>query len=65
MVELEDRNRTIEVERDVFELHGFLVSCGLRQFRRPELLLPGRIFDFWRALVHGDQSIASNLARSG
>ena len=65
VVELEDRDRTIEIERDVFELHGFLMSCGLCQFRRPELLLPGRIFDFWRGLVHGDRSIASNLARSG
>ncbi|WP_375161246.1 hypothetical protein [Bradyrhizobium sp. RDT46] len=49
----------------MFELHGVLASCGLRQFRRPEFVLPGRIFDFWRGLVHGDQSMASNLARSG
>jgi hypothetical protein len=46
MVEPEDRDRTIEFERDVFELHRFLVSCRLRQFRRPELVLPRRIFDF-------------------
>ncbi|MGY4486678.1 hypothetical protein ACVWWR_005869 [Bradyrhizobium sp. LM3.2] len=43
MVELEDRDRTIEIERDVFELHGFLVRCGLCQFRRPELLAGAHI----------------------
>jgi hypothetical protein len=26
MVELEDRDRSVEVERDVFELHGFLFA---------------------------------------
>ena len=41
MVELEDRDRSIDIERDVLELHGFLVRCGQRQFRRPELVLPG------------------------
>jgi hypothetical protein len=29
-------------------------------FRRPEFALSGRIFDFWRGLVHGDPDIASN-----
>ncbi|WP_157083660.1 hypothetical protein ACNJX9_27970 [Bradyrhizobium sp. DASA03076] len=48
----------------MFELHGFLVSCGA-MFRRPEFGLPGRIFDFWRGLVHGDHGMASNLARRG
>jgi hypothetical protein len=28
MVELEDRNRSIEIERDVLELHCFLVGCA-------------------------------------
>jgi hypothetical protein len=27
MVEFEDGGRSIEIERDVFELHCFLVSC--------------------------------------
>src|SRR3954447_6912301 len=53
MVELQDGNRSVEVERDVLELHCFLSCCGAAYFvSRDNGLASRRIFDFLYRLVH-------------
>jgi hypothetical protein len=32
MVELQDGDRSVEIQRDVLELHGFLLRCGPAYF---------------------------------
>ena len=53
MVELEDGDRAVDIERDVFELHGFLVSCRAVVIRGCDGFDLEAIFDFSGALVHG------------
>jgi hypothetical protein len=55
MVEPENGDRAIEIERDVLELHCFLVSCvyALSGLRDGSDVLSGPIFDFPDGLVHG------------
>ncbi len=45
---------SVEIERDVLELHGFLFRCGPRYFvsRYKEVFMPETIFDFLHRLVH-------------
>jgi hypothetical protein len=50
MVELEDRDRAIEIERDVLELHGFLVSCACVSFADRNLLCRGAYLIFGAVL---------------
>jgi hypothetical protein len=53
MVELENGDRAIEIERDVLELHCFLMTCVYALFRCAEDWMSWPIFDFPGALVHG------------
>jgi hypothetical protein len=52
MVELENGDRAIEIERDVLELHCFLMTCVYALFRCAEDRMSRPIFDFPGALVH-------------
>jgi hypothetical protein len=38
VIELEDGDRSVEIERDVFELHGFLIALRSAMFRGPEFV---------------------------
>jgi hypothetical protein len=53
MVELENGDRAIEIERDVLELHCFLMTCVYALFHCAEDWMSWPIFDFPAALVHG------------
>jgi hypothetical protein len=54
VVELENGDRAIEIERDVLELHCFLMTCVYALFRCAEDQMMSRpIFDFPGRLVHG------------
>jgi hypothetical protein len=53
MVELENGDRAIEIERDVLELHCFLMTCVYALFRCAEEPMFRPIFDFPDRLVHG------------
>jgi hypothetical protein len=51
MVELENGDRAVEIERDVLELHCFLMTCVYALFRcAEELTMSGPYLIFWTAL---------------